>query len=147
MLQFWAKICNIPKSCWIWQTSFGRAFANAHIPPTAPTLRAGSRKFADPAKTKKSPPSRVAPITSDILAMSPELSFIPIMFGCFDRPTIVLASISTLKFQVKLEKPGTKPRFKKKIKDKNKEMKLQSSFCVKPHDLKFIVEFASLRNS
>ena len=31
------------------QHSFGRAFANAHIPPMAPTVNAGKRKDADPA--------------------------------------------------------------------------------------------------
>ena len=35
------------------QPSRGRAFANAHIPPMAPTCNAGNRKDADPASKQK----------------------------------------------------------------------------------------------
>ena len=35
------------------QHSRGRAFANAHIPPMAPTFNAGKRKDADPASKQK----------------------------------------------------------------------------------------------
>ena len=88
---------NLQNRSWRLQHSSGRALANAQIPPTAPTFNAGSRKEADPAsKQKLSGEFPVSAIIWPIFAISPPLSFIPTIFGCFESSTAKSTGKSSL---------------------------------------------------